>query len=96
VKKVIGDAVMPVFTELGQYLASTGPYVVEVFKGAMLGLVAVFEVVKGAVKTVAGVIFEAFNLILRWRRPDRRSVLKLFKGDFSGVYESARSSSGSA
>jgi hypothetical protein len=90
VKKVIGDAVMPVFTELGQYLASAGPYVVEVFKGAMLGLVAVFEVVKGAIKTVAGIIFEAFNLILDGAGLIGEVFSKLFKGDFSGAYESAK------
>jgi hypothetical protein len=61
VMKTIGDAVMPVFTELAQYLASTGPYVVDVFKGAMTGLMLVFRSVGAVVKTVASVIFEFIN-----------------------------------
>jgi len=90
VKKTIGDAVMPVFTELAEYFASTGPYVVQVFKGAMMGLLAVFEVVKGAVKTVAGVIFEAFSLIVDGAGLIGDVFAKLFAGDFSGAYESAK------
>ena len=90
VKKVIGDAVMPVFTELGRYFASTGPYVVEVFKGAMMGLLAAFEVVRGAVKTIAGVVFEAFSLIVEGAGMIGDVFSKLFKGDFSGAYESAK------
>jgi hypothetical protein len=90
VKKTIGDAVMPVFTELGKYFASTGPYVVEVFKGAMMGLLTVFEVVKGAVKTVAGAVFEAFNLIVDGAGLIGEVFAKLFQGDFSGAYEAAK------
>lgn len=58
VMKTIGDAVMPAFTELAQYLASTGPYVVNVFKGALTGLMLVFRAVQAVVKSVAAVIFE--------------------------------------
>ncbi len=61
VMKTIGDAVMPAFTELAQYLASTGPYVIEVFKGALAGLMLVFRSVSAVVKTVAAVIFEWIN-----------------------------------
>ncbi len=90
VKKTIGDAVMPIFTELAQYFASTGPYVVQVFKGAMMGLLTVFEVVRGAVKTVAGVVFEAFSLIVDGAGLIGEVFSKLFQGDFSGAYDAAK------
>ena len=90
VKKTIGDAVMPVFTELGEYFASTGPYVVQVFKGAMMGLLTVFEVVRAAVKTVAGVVFEAFSLIVDGAGLIGDVFARLFAGDFSGAYNAAK------
>lgn len=61
VMKTIGDAVMPIFTELAQYLASTGPSVIAVFKGALTGLLLVFRSLIAVVKTVADVIFEWIN-----------------------------------
>lgn len=64
VKKVIGDAVMPIFTELGQYFASTGPYVVDIFKGALTALMMVFRTVQAVVKSVAVVVFEFFNGVI--------------------------------
>lgn len=90
VKKTIGDAVMPVFTELAEYFATTGPYVVQVFKGAMMGLLAVFEVLKGAVKTVSGVIFESISFIVDGVGLIGDVFSKMFSGDFSGAYESAK------
>lgn len=90
VKKVIGDAVMPVFTELGEYFASTGPYVVAVFKGAMMGLLTVFEIVKGAVKTVMGVIFESFNAIIDVGALLGEMIAALLHGDFSGAYQAGQ------
>lgn len=91
VKKTIGDAVMPVFTELAQYFASAGPYVIEVFKGAMMGLLTAFEVIRGAVKTLSAVVFEGFTLIVDGAGMLGEVFTKLFAGDFSGAYEAAKS-----
>lgn len=90
VTNAVGQAVMPVFTELGQYFAETGPYVVAVFKGALTGLLATFRAIQGAVKVVSGVVFEAFSTVI-----DTAGLLgdvfsKLFQGDFSGAAESAK------
>lgn len=89
VKNTIGKAVMPIFTEMAQYFAETGPYVVEVFKGAMMGLVGVFRVVQGAVKTVAGVVFEAFSTIIDGAGIIGDVFSRLFKGDYSGAAQAA-------
>lgn len=86
----IGRAVMPVFTELGEYFAKSGPYVVNVFKIALTGLLGVFEVIKGAVKSVAGVIFEAINTIVDVGGLLSEIFSKMFSGDFSGAYAAAK------
>lgn len=90
VKKVVGDAVMPVFTELANYFASTGPYVVQVFRGAMMGLLVVFEVVKGAIKTLAGAVFETISAMIDGAGLIGEVFTKLFSGDFSGAYQAAQ------
>jgi hypothetical protein len=87
VKKTIGDAVMPAFTEMAQYLASTGPYVVEIFKGAMVGLVTVFEVVRGSVKAVAGAIFETINTAMDVGGLIADFLSALIHKDWSGAAE---------
>jgi hypothetical protein len=91
VKVNIGNAVMPVFTEMGQYFASTGPYLIAVFKGALTGLLGAFEAIKATVKTVAGVIFEAINTIIDVGGLMGEVFSKLMRGDFSGAYEAAKS-----
>jgi len=90
VKNTIGKAVMPVFTELAQYFARTGPYVVSVFKGALTGLVVGFRIVQGAVLAFSGVVFESISTMI-----DAGGLLgdvfsNLFKGDFSGAVNSAK------
>lgn len=90
VKNTVGKAVMPVFTELGQYFAESGPAVVERFKYALSGLVAVFRVVQAAVQTVAGVVFEVFSTIIDSAGNMADVFGKLMKGDFSGAVESAK------
>ncbi len=87
VKKVIGDAVMPIFTELGVYFASTGPYVVEIFKGAMMGLTLVFRVIQGAVWIMAATVFESFNTIVDAAGLLGETIVKFIKGDYQGAYE---------
>jgi hypothetical protein len=90
VKKVVGDAVMPVFTELGVYFSSAGPYVVDIFKGALMGLLTAFEVVKGAVKTVAGAVFEAFNTIVESSALLGKTMIAFIKGQYSEAWETGK------
>lgn len=52
IKKVIGDAVMPVLTQLGEWFTAIGPAAVLVVKGAVGGLVAVFWGLKNSVQIV--------------------------------------------
>jgi hypothetical protein len=90
IKVNIGNAVMPMFVELGNYFASTGPYLVAVFKGALVGLLAAFEAIKATVKTVTGVVFEAINTIIDVGGLLGEVFSRLMRGDFSGAYEAAK------
>lgn len=90
VKNTIGKAVMPVFTELAKYFAESGPYVVNVFKGALTGLLVAFRYVQGAVQTIAAVIFEFFNTVIEGAGLFGQVFSKLMDGDFAGAAESAK------
>jgi hypothetical protein len=90
IKNTVGQAVMPVFTELGNFFAESGPNLVMVFKGALTMLLGAFRAVEGAVKTVAGVVFEAISTIIDVGGLLGDVFSKLFQGDFSGAAESAK------
>jgi hypothetical protein len=51
-QKAIGDALLPILTELANWFASIGPQAVMVMKGTMIALIAAFEGVRVAVFTV--------------------------------------------
>lgn len=82
IQKVVGEAVMPAFTEVGQYLASTGPYVINVFKGAVTGLMLVFRALQVALRTVAGSIFEFINATIDQLGNLSELVSAVLSGDF--------------
>lgn len=89
IMKVIGDAVMPVFTELANYLASTGPYVISVFKGALTGLMLVFRSLQAVVKTVASVIFEFINATMDQLSTLGELIGAVLSGDFDKAGQAA-------
>jgi hypothetical protein len=89
VMKVIGDTVMPIFTELGQYLASTGPYVVSVFKGALTGLMLVFRSLQAVVKVVVAVISEFINTTIDQLGNLSDMIGNLLSGNFSKAADAA-------
>jgi hypothetical protein len=82
VQKAVGDAVMPVFTELAQYFASSGPYVVSVFKGALTGLLTVFRSIQMVVKTVSAAVFEMISSVVDQAGNLSDVIGALLSGDF--------------
>ena len=60
-KKAIGDALLPILTELGNWFASIGPEAVLVIKGAIGGLSAIFYGLKMAVE----IVYEVIRLFVR-------------------------------
>lgn len=91
VMKTIGDAVMPAFTELAEYLASTGPYVVNLFKGALTGLMLVFRSLQAVVKTVAAVIFEMVNSVIDQVGNLSELISAVLSGDWDRAAKAAES-----
>lgn len=90
IKVTIGRAVMPAFTELGKYFAEAGPYVINVFKGALTGLMLAFRGVQAIVKIVTEAIFEFINTTIDNIGNMADVIRKLFSGDFEGAFESAK------
>jgi hypothetical protein len=89
IMKTVGDAVMPVFTELANYLASTGPTVIAIFKGALTGLLLVFRTLEMVVKTVMSVIFEAINTTIDQLGNLGDIISRVLSGDFAGAAKAA-------
>lgn len=85
VKNAIGQAVMPVFSELGEYFAQSGPYVVNVFKGALTGLMAVFRALKMVVKDVMAVIFETISQTIDQFGNLAELISAVLHGDFDAA-----------
>lgn len=85
VEKAVGDAVMPVFTEMAEYFATSGPYVVDVFKGALTALLLVFRSVAAGVKIVVAVVSETINTIIDQCGNLSELLAKVFSGDFAGA-----------
>ena len=84
-KKSIGDALLPILTDLGNWFSDYGPQAVLVMKGAIGGLAAVFYGLKMAVEIVWEVIkvFVQTAVIQLMRFAD--SASKALKFDFKGA-----------
>lgn len=85
VKKVVGDAVIPILTELGQEFAETGPQRVMVMVNVMKILVAVFEAVRIAVtivwESIKATVASAVNSVMMWVE----IASKAMAGDWEGA-----------
>ncbi len=90
VKNAIGQAVMPVFAELGNVFAESGPAFVAIFRGALTGLLAVFRTVQAGVKTFAFAVFETINAM----RDQIGNLADLFRAVVSGDFEGAAAAAG--
>lgn len=62
--KAVGDAVLPVLTELGDWFRTIGPAAIVVIKGAVGGLVAVFWGLVNAVTIVGNIVYAVFKTII--------------------------------
>ena len=84
-KKSIGDAVMPIFTKFGEWLATAGPAAVTILKGALGGLVAAFWALKNGVV----VVWETINaMVVSVTEPIRAvaaAMGKALQGDWAGA-----------
>lgn len=84
-KKAVGDALLPVLTQLGTWFAEIGPAAVTAMKGAIGGITSLFWGLKTAVDIVWGGIMVAFTSIVQTALTVGDVVGRALKGDFSGV-----------
>lgn len=85
VKKAIGDAVLPILTDLGNWFAEIGPQSVQVMKVAMSGLVSAFYGLKMVVDVAVTVIRVAIQSMVVWLLTLADVGAKALKFDFSGA-----------
>lgn len=89
-KKTIGDAVMPVFTELAQWLSSIGPAAVVVLRTTMESLVAVFRMAQGAVVLLKDWFVGAFTMMSDMAGSFGRVMMLVVKGEYAQAWEEAK------
>jgi hypothetical protein len=85
VKNVIGQAVMPIFAELGNLFAEAGPQFVAIFRGALTALTLVFRGLQATVKTVAAGVFEFIGQTVDQLGHLSELMGALMSGDFKGA-----------
>ncbi|WP_428421970.1 hypothetical protein [Methylibium sp.] len=91
VKKAIGDALMPVLTQLGNFFASVGPAAVTIIKGAIGGLVAVFWGLYNAVNIVWEILDSMIYSVAEPLKSLGTALFRLVQGDFKGAAETMMS-----
>jgi hypothetical protein len=87
VKKAVGDALLPILTDLGKEFAETGPDRVRVMVNVMNILIAVFEAVRLAVT----VLWEVIKIVVKDAVIRVMTLIEVvqraLKGDFAGAKE---------
>ncbi len=90
VEIMIGNAVMPTLIQLGAWFNSIGPQSVEIFKGALNGIITFFQyVVLGAI-TLYETLKWVINNIITSATTLANVFSKIMDGDFRGAWESAK------
>jgi hypothetical protein len=84
-KKTIGDAVMPIFTQFGQWLSSVGPAAVTTLKVVVDSLATVFWGVRMAVIALWDVITAGLYTLTEPVRAFGAAFYKAMTGDFAGA-----------
>lgn len=85
VKKAIGDAVMPMFTKLGEWFVAAGPAAVAVIRTAMAHLVGVFWALKNGALIAWEVIDSFVFSIAEPIKSLATALAQLLSGDISGA-----------
>lgn len=89
-RKTVGDAVMPIFTEFANWLSSVGPAAVTGLRTVMESLVAVFRMLQGAVILLKDWFVGAFQLMTDAAVSFGRVMLLIVQGEYSQAWEEAK------
>lgn len=85
--KVLGDAVLPAFTDLREMLGSAMPVVILVTKGAIGGLLTAFYVLRDGAFDVAEGVIAAFRTVASFVGDLASGIWKALTGDKAGADE---------
>jgi hypothetical protein len=94
VKNVIGQAVMPILTELGEWFGSIGPGVVETFRVALAGLAVPFRVITLGLEVIYETGKAVFTQLAQYATTFAQMFNRALHGDFSGAAQAWRSGMG--
>ncbi|MEI7443262.1 MAG: phage tail tape measure protein [Burkholderiales bacterium] len=89
-KKTVGDAVMPVFTEFANWLSTVGPSAVEGLRTVMEGLIATFRMLQGAVMILKAWFVGAFQLMTESAVAFARVMKLVIEGEYAQAWEEAK------
>lgn len=90
IRKTIGDAVMPVFTDLANWFSSIGPAAVTVFRTAIQSVVVVMRLFQGAVLIIYDVFKGAFVQMIDLVANLGRTMMHVLKWEWSEAWEAAK------
>jgi hypothetical protein len=84
-KKVIGDALLPILTKFGEWFATIGPAAVTILKAAIGALIAPFWVLHGAVNAVWQILVAMFQSVKDPLIALGKAMSQVANGDFAGA-----------
>lgn len=85
IRKAVGDAVMPVLTELGAWFSSIGPAAVTVIRGAVGGLISIFWALRAGVVIVWETIDAMVVSVAEPIRAIGAAFMRMVTGDMQGA-----------
>lgn len=86
-KTAIGNALLPVLTQLGNWFAEVGPYAVVALKGAVGGLISMFWLLKAALIQVSEVLNATVITIAEPIIAIGQAMARALTGDFGGAVD---------
>lgn len=90
VKLVLGNALLPALTQLGEFLGSIGPAVCTVMSGAVRGLLTFFEALALGGVVALNLLAAALNSVLLSLFNLSSALMKLATGDFKGALDTLK------
>ena len=91
-KKAIGDALMPVLTELGAWFSAVGPAAITIIKGAIGGVISLFHGFALVIKSLWEIVKASFSNMTDIVSGFGKVLWAVIKGDFAGAAEAAKQS----
>lgn len=90
-KVQIGNAVLPAFIQLGAWFNSIGPQAIEIFKGALQGVITFVQYLTLGAYTILETVYTGLKQIVTAAITTGSVLMKILQGDFKGAIDTAKS-----